>query len=76
MTRGSSGVVFRADIIAFLQVGRRARLERLTLQRLVTAIGIRARLIDQRFLLGRQSKERGGFAEDALDQRLRRRHDF
>lgn len=62
--------VFRTDIIAFFQIWRRARLERLALQRLVTAIGIRARFVDQRFLLGRQSKERGGFAEDALDQRL------
>ena len=62
--------VFRTDIIALLQIGRRARLERLALQRLVAAIGVRARFVDQRFLLGRQSEERGGFGEDALDQRL------
>ncbi len=63
-------LVFRADIIALLEVGRRTCLERLTLQRLVTAIGIRMRLIERGFLLGRQCEKCGGFAKYARDQRI------
>ena len=62
--------VLGADIIALLEVWRRAGFERLALQRLVAAVGFRLGLVDFGFLRRRQSKEGRGFPKNVVDKRL------
>ena len=64
------GPMVGTDVITLLEIGRRPALKGLSLQRLVTAIGVRARFVDCHFLLDRQSKKRSRFLENIIDQRF------
>jgi len=65
---GIVGRVLGTDIIALLEVRRRAKLQRLPLQRLIAAIGRRPRLVDLGFDVCRKREEGYRLGKDVADQ--------
>ncbi len=64
-------LVFRADVIALLQIRRRTGFERLSLQRLIAAIGFGFGFVDFSLLFGRQGEKSSSLGEHIGNQIFR-----